>query len=65
MALQQREQIHALATDPLIRLVPNIGGAADAVSHDGIAWYQAHRQAYEQFFAKRGEAGIDQLKSFW
>ena len=61
MALLQREQIHALATDPLFRLVPNIGGAADAVSHDGIAWYQAHRQAYEKFFAKRAEAGIRQL----
>ena len=36
MALLQREQIHALSTDPLFRLVPNIGGAADAVSHDGM-----------------------------
>lgn len=64
MALQQRQQLHALATDPLMRFVPNIGGANDAITQSQMAWYGAHRRAYDEFFRTRTETSLSQLPAF-
>ena len=68
MALQQRQQIHAMNTDPLMRLIPNLGGGFDASAQSGIAWYHAHRRAFLQLqrsgrdMASLGDFGKKRLK---
>lgn len=62
MALQQRAQIHAMNTDPLMRLVPNLGGGFDASAQSGLAYYHAHRRAYLQL--QRGGRDMSKLSDF-
>ena len=55
-------------TDPLMRLIPNLGGGFDASAQSGIAWYHAHRRAFLQLqrsgrdMASLGDFGKKRLK---